>query len=148
MSAQAYGSYLVFSQRPDASVDLEGWDAHARRFFGATVSAGQDVRQLAVTAVGQQIAWRSVRSRPATPEDHALAAEAEARMAGGGLGLLARRCPTVWEVVREAELDVDALRVAALLASVLLGPVVDGRGPEIFGVKTARAKLEASAAKR
>jgi hypothetical protein len=145
-------AYLVFSQRADTTVDAAAWDAQARRFFGAklTVSAGGD--RLAVTPDGQAPAERAVRPRSATEQDHALASEAEARMAGGGLGLLARRCPVVWEIAREADPDPDALRVAALLASVLLGPIVDARGrehgPEIFGVKTAREKLAAAAASR
>jgi hypothetical protein len=33
-----------------------------------------------------------------------------------------------------------------ILASVHLGPIVDPEGPELFGVKTARAKLDAARA--
>ena len=77
----------------------------------------------------------------ATASDLALAEEAEQRAGGGGLVLLARRCHTVWSVHREAEDDRLALRLAMILASILLGPVLDARGPELFGVKTARAKL-------
>jgi hypothetical protein len=142
----AFGAYLVFSQRQDPGADLAGWNAHARRFFGATLTAGPSPDRLAVTPEGHAPAARTVRVRSATEADHALASEAEARMSGGGLGLLARRCAMIWEVVREAEPDPDALRVAALLASVLLGPIVDARGPEIFGVKTAREKLARAAA--
>lgn len=141
-------AYLVFSQRPDTSVDLAGWDAHAQRFFGAAVTASADGDRLAVTPGEEAAALRLVKGRPATAADHALAAAAEARMGGGGLGSLAQRCPTVWEVVREAEQDPAALRVAALLAGVLLGPVVDPGVPEIFGVKTAREKLERLGASR
>ncbi len=141
-------AYLVFSQRPDTGVDLAGWDAHARRFFGAAVTTSAEGDRLAVTPREEVAALRVVKARPATAEDHALAAAAEARMGGGGLGSLAQRCPTVWEVVREAEPDPAALRVAALLSGVLLGPVVDPGVPEIFGVKTAREKLERLAAPR
>jgi hypothetical protein len=144
--------YRVFSQRPDTTVDAVAWDAQARRFFGARLTANADGTRLAVTLAGQAPAERTVRARGVTDEDRALATEAEARMSGGGLGLLAQRCPVVWEVVREAEPDPDALRIAAVLASVLLGPIVDaaGRegGPEIFGVRTAREKLAVPAASR
>jgi hypothetical protein len=143
-----FGAYLVFSQRADTGLDLQAWDAQARRFFGATLTAGAHDDRLAVTPDGQAPAGRVVRARSATPEDHALASEAEARMSGGGLGLLAQRCPVLWEVEREADRDPDALRVAAVLASVLLGPIVDPRGPEIFGVKTAREKLARAASSR
>lgn len=150
--ATLVGAYLVFSQRPDTSVDAEAWDAQARRFFGATLTVSTDGERLAVTRDGQAPAERPVRARSATDADRARAAEAEARMSGGGLGLLARRCPVVWEVAREADPDPDALRIAAVLASVLLGPIVDphGRdgGPEIFGVKTAREKLATAAEPR
>jgi hypothetical protein len=141
-------AYLVFSQRPETSVDLAGWGAHAQRFFGAAVTASAEGDRLAVTPRGEVAALRFVRGRPATAADHALATRAEAHVGGGGLGSLAQRCPTVWEVVREAEQDPAALRVAALLAGVLLGPVVDPGVPEIFGVKTAREKLERLAASR
>jgi hypothetical protein len=147
MPAEAYG-YLVFSQRPDTSVDLAGWDAHARRFFRAALTASEDGHWLAVTPDGEAVALRAVRGRAATAEDHALATEAELRAGGGGLGTLAQRCPTVWEVVRAEDVDPDALRVAALLASVLLGPIVDARSREILGVKTAREKLARLASPR
>lgn len=78
------------------------------------------------------------RSREA--DDLALADEAEARK-GGGLGRLAHRCPTVWLVERRTEEDPAALRLAAILASVLLGPILDARVPELVGVKTARERL-------
>jgi hypothetical protein len=144
-------AYLVFSQRTDASVDAAAWDAQSRRFFGATLAVSADGGRLAVTPVGQAPAERAVRARAANDGDYALAAEAEARMSGGGLGQLARRCPVVWEVAREADPDPDALRIAAVLASMLLGPIVDPgaeRGPAIFGVKTAREKLAAATASR
>ncbi len=148
----AVGPYLVFSQRPDTRMDAEAWDAQARRFFAATLTVGVGGDRLAVTPDGHAPAERSVHARAATAEDHALASEAEARMSGGGLGLLARRCPVVWEIAREGEADPAALRIAALLASVLLGPIVDAsgheHGPEIFGVKTAREKLAAAPASR
>jgi hypothetical protein len=73
----------------------------------------------------------------------ALAEAAEAAQ-GGGLGLLARRCPVVWIVERAAERDSAALLLAAILAGILLGPILDARVPELLGVKTARARLAAA----
>ena len=60
-----------------------------------------------------------------------------------GLALLARRCQAVWIVERaDGEPDRLALLLSAILASVLLGPILDPARGELFGVKTARAKLE------
>ncbi len=86
-------------------------------------------------------ASRPAFARPRDQDDLALATAAEARTSHTGLVLLARRCPLVWMVVRESREDVPALRLAAILASVLLGPILDVAGGELFGVKTARSKL-------
>jgi hypothetical protein len=144
--------YFVFSQQPEIGLDWEACNAHARRFFALKLSGPAEGGRVTVTSLDgeEPPAERSVTARAATPEDHALALEAETRMGGGGLSMLARRCATLWIVERrrEADPDVAALRIAAVLASVLLGPIVDPAGPEIFGVKTARLKLERAAASR
>ncbi len=154
--------YLVFSQRPERTLDVPAVDAHAARFFSARVEPGDAPGTLRIPPGPA----RAVRGRGVMPADLVLAAEAEARAGGGGLERLARRCPIVWEITRHDgegdrddgrdvgttgdatdRKDADALALAAILASVLLGPIVDpgpegARAPEIFGVKTARAKLE------
>lgn len=133
-------SYLVFSQSGEATRDLPAWDAYAARFFATRVTAGED--DTVVVAHGSVAPEpRRVAARAVEPEDRALADAAETR-AGGGLGLLARRCPTVWLVERHADDDRVALRLAAILAGVLLGPILDPRVPELLGVKTARLRLE------
>jgi hypothetical protein len=139
-------AYVVFSLSPEARVDVPAWDAHALRFFATrlTLAGDPDAAEIAIAVTPpksdpgtRRIAWRARRH-----DDLAAAEEAEARAGGGGLASLARRCPTVWLVERAADDDALALRLAAVLASVHLGPVLDVRGPELFGVKTARAKLE------
>lgn len=148
--------YVVFSSSRGAELDAAAWDAHAQRFFSTRVAlaggadaAGDAEPSVLVTPEGpasaprelggaRRIAWRARRE-----DDLALADTAEQRAGGGGLALLARRCPTVWLVERTADADALALRLAMILASVHLGPILDARGPELFGVKTARAKLEA-----
>jgi hypothetical protein len=89
---------------------------------------------------------RVVTWRDATAEDYALADEGERRAGGGGLAGLARRCPSVWLVERTSRDDRLALGLAMILASVHLGPIVDPDGPDLFGVKTARGKLDAARA--
>jgi hypothetical protein len=146
-------AYVVFSLSPEARVDVAAWDGHARRFFATQLALAGDPDaaeiRVAITPPGaaadarageRRIAWRARREEDLTAAD-----EAERRAGGGGLAGLARRCPTVWLVERAAEDDPLALRLAAILASVHLGPVLDGRGPELFGVKTARSKLDALA---
>jgi hypothetical protein len=71
------------------------------------------------------------------------AERAEARVGSSGLALLARRCPVVWTVEREEPEDALALLLAAILASLLLGPIFDRDAQALFGVKTARERLEA-----
>jgi hypothetical protein len=137
-------AYRVFSQRLEHDLDVPALDAQARRFFGATLEAGPE-GHLAVATTGGIAQARAVMARAADDADRAMADEAEARAGGGGLAGLARRCATVWEVERRGDDDGAALRIAAILASVLLGPIVDAGGPSIFGVKTAREKIERAA---
>lgn len=55
---------------------------------------------------------------------------------------LAARCRTVCLVESESDMDRAALCLAALAASILLGPIVPPTGDAIYGVRTAREKLE------
>jgi hypothetical protein len=143
------GSYVVFSQAEGVQVDIAAWDAHAQRFFRTRLSLAvappaaareADESVLLVAPAGAQAGARHVHARQRQAADLALAETAD--VAGSGLALLARRCPTVWLVAREGEDDPLALRLAAILASVLLGPILDPRIPELLGVKSARARFE------
>lgn len=67
------------------------------------------------------------------------------------MSLLAERCKMLWLVMIEGDAgasapdpDADrvALTIAAILASSLLGPILSPNGDELFGVRTARLKLE------
>ncbi len=138
--------YLVFSSSADARLDVAHWDVQAERFFATRLDlvgqAGPGEARIFVTPPrGEPGGERVLSTRPREGADMVLAEEAEVRAGGGGLVLLARRCHTVWLVARDAEDDRIALRLAMILASVVLGPILDARGPELFGVKTARAKL-------
>jgi hypothetical protein len=140
--------YLVFSQRP-VMVDVEAWNAHAERFFAARLGLAEPAREaagsvelrLVLTPSGGGAGILAVRGRASDDDDQALADAGERLSGGGGLALLARRCPSVWHVERRGDVDPLALRLAAILASILLGPIVDRTSGELFGVKTARAKL-------
>lgn len=147
----AEDTLLVFAQRSDARVELVSWRQHAERFFGTTIGLtvnkryamafpSHDVARIVIApsnvAGGTRTAW----SRPADEGDWSRAEEAERACAMGGMGALARRCKQVWLVEREGDDDKTALSIAAILASVLLGPIVIG--DEIFGVRGARERLE------
>ena len=54
--------------------------------------------------------------------------------------LAERRCGSIWIVEREGPEDRTALVLAAVIASVCLGPIL-GDGA-LFGVRTARVMLE------
>jgi len=157
--------YAVFSQRPDARADIDAWNAHAERFFatrlglaeersyasypGGTPPSRVDRVRFVVSPVvsslssrpGDAPGIRAASARPRDADDLALADRAD--VAGTGLALLARRCPMVWLVEREGPDDRLALRLATVLASILLGPILDPARPELFGAKTGRLKLEA-----
>ena len=149
--------YVVFAQRADARIDIAAWSLHAERFFSTRLGLAEDKRYAAgeaaprrdearfvVAPSGAAPGIRSACARPCEADDLALALRADelAGPGGTGLALLARRCPTVWLISRILDPDPLALRLSAILASVLLGPILDARVPELFGVKTAREKIE------
>jgi hypothetical protein len=148
-------AYLVFAQRADARIDVDAWNDYAVRFLAARVGLAQEPERrpesdaqtvfarVVVAPDGAPPAIRSLFARHRDDVDLALAEAADAGAGHTGLALLARRCDSVWLVERDGEPDRPALLCAAILAGVMLGPILDARGPEIFGVKTARAKLEA-----
>jgi hypothetical protein len=146
-------SLTVFSQRPDARIELSVWKRHAEEFFGTRLGLTLDKRYPegfpAIDAApvvlsprdGEADGVRLCYGRPRTAEDLRAAEDADMRAGNTGLGLLARRCPSVWLVATEGESDRTALLIAAIVASVVLGPILS---PEqaLFGVKTARGRLE------
>jgi hypothetical protein len=139
--------FVVFSQAP-AGVDIAGWDAHAARFFRTRLSLADEAdppgSAVRIAPEGKPASVRRIRARPRTAVDLAVAEAADTRQSG--LALLARRCGTVWLVERETEdgprAGSAALRLATILASVVLGPILDARVPELLGVKSARARFE------
>jgi hypothetical protein len=149
-------AYTVFAQQRDARIDAAAWDRHARQFFEAEVKLTRpkaygpsapttDGAHVVVTLRGREGGMRSVFLRPRTEADLAFAEEAERAAGGGGMSLLAKRCQTVALVAVLAADDEVALSLAAIVASVVLGPILSPDRPEIFGIRTARVKLTALA---
>lgn len=144
------GALTVFAQAPHPVLDVAALKHHATRFFAAKIGITVEKRYGAyppetdaarvVLAAGDAAGTRLCFGRRATDDDLGAAERADA---GGGMALLAQRCPTVWLVASEAATDQDdrvALTIAAIFASVMLGPILSH--DELFGVRTARSKLE------
>jgi hypothetical protein len=149
-------AFAVFAQRSDAALDLASLRRQGERFFGVKLGLTADKRYGVRTPEAD--AARIVVASPdatasgtrlcygrRTEERDLIAAEEAERLEGTtGMALLARRCPMVWLVSRESRESHDdrvALTIAAVFASTFLGPIlVCGRA--IFGVKTARLRLE------
>lgn len=142
-------TWRVFSQQAEPHSAGAEWTRAAERFFhtkleivvGEGLTPSERWKGLTFTIDGSE---RHVVGRMRTSADLTDARAAEARTGFTGLYDLAeRRCHVVWVVEREGPVDRVALLLAAILASVCLGPVLGD--DELFGVRTARAKLEAPA---
>jgi hypothetical protein len=145
-------AFLVFAQGTDARPQVDAWQRQAERFFATRIELatggpadGPSPRESTVTVVvapkGRPAGTRTCHGRPRTDEDLARALDAERRAGPAGLGDLTRRCGYVWLVERDGAADRLALLLAAVLASVVLGPILAPEGA-LFGVKTARQKLD------
>lgn len=148
--------FAVFSQDRDARLATSALKQNATRFFGAKIGATVDksyVGAIDVDAARIVIATEDATTsgtrlcfgRPVTLADREAADEAERAQGTNGLADLARRCRMLWLIVPETHDDRVALTLAAVFATVMLGPILrvtSDRGAEIFGVRTARTKLE------
>lgn len=82
--------------------------------------------------------------RATTSDDFFAADRAEIQGRAGGMALLARRCASVWVINHVDERPAD-WSFLALLASVLLGPILPADGATLLGVRSARLRSEAAA---
>ncbi len=140
--------YAVFSQKA-ATIEHAAWTRHAAQFFETRLTIESEVRALedaplvrarvvvAPSSGAEAPRARACWGRDATPGDHEAA---RAARGGPGLAELAARCAGVWLVRAEGQDDGTALLVAAILATVHLGPILSPEGV-LLGPKTAREKL-------
>ncbi len=152
-------AYTLLAPEPSARVDVALWAHKARMFFGATLELVQPkaypggeapLADAVEIQIERKKGGATTRVRVVTlPVEEApearLAGEAGAAAIGGaGMDVLVQRARRVWQVssdVAQGE-DPDApLALAAILASVLLAPIVPPGGGTIFGVKGARERL-------
>jgi hypothetical protein len=147
-------AFTVFAQQPDARVDEGAWRRNAEQFFGLRLGflvpkkygsrhsmPPEDATRVILAPGSGEGTTLLAYGCPAEEDDWALADRIDATQGTTGLALLARRCPTVWRVVGSSKDDPWALKLAAVLATVMLGPIVPPSQTEIFGVRTARQKL-------
>jgi hypothetical protein len=150
-------AYAVFAQRGDAKLDVAAIERQAERFFGSKLgltvdkSYGHDplledaARVVLHSDDASASGTRLVYGRRVETDDVAAAEEAERRQGTFGMSALAQRCGAIWLVVPETDDDRVALTIAAIFASTMLGPILGPGEDGIFGVRTARMKLEGKA---
>ena len=136
-------TYLVFSQEHGA-LPYDKLAAHAARFFSATLellAEGDDAIAVRLVCTrpplrGEfRIAWRAT-----TKDDLMNARDAEVRGRAAGMAALAERCTRVWTIEAAGSSvpsEAAYLTLAALCASVALGPVLPPDGSTLFGVRGA-----------
>lgn len=144
-------AFRVFSQEPSLLGALPKLLAHARRFFAAEIdvlsgsppgSAHGEVRLRFEAHRYAGAGTFVVTSRPTSDDDRFAAEAAEARGNAGGMSLLAGRCAAVWDVTSQDASGSAELQLAALLASVALGPVLPEDGSTLYGVRGAMERAE------
>ena len=151
-------AYLVFSQSysqtEGVNLDMFAWQKQATRFFQTRIGlalpkasgrsvVGSDAYLLLVEPPNAPLAKRLLWLRARTPDDLDLAQRIEAAAGARGMSDLAGRCTGVCLIETEGPDDRAALVLAGLAASIMLGPIVPPNHQEIYGVRTAREKLEA-----
>lgn len=145
-------AFSVFSQSPHPLLDVAALKNQAQRFFSAKVGLtiekkydhhfpDADAAHVVVSST-EASGTRLCYGRGVIDRDIEAAEDAERSSGTSGMSLLAQRCPTIWLITSEGEDDRAALAIAAIFASIMLGPILAPKGDEIFGVRTARLKLE------
>ncbi|MFO0762995.1 MAG: hypothetical protein U0359_41550 [Byssovorax sp.] len=155
-------AYALLSPEPEARIDAARWQHQAQTFFQASLSLVTEKRYPAGTlpladAAIVDIGHRSLPSSTQVtivtmPLDRApavlrAAEQGVVAIGGAGFDALLRRARRLWQVEVPAGASIDAaapLAVAAILASLLLAPVLPPGGGTIFGVKGARERLAAA----
>jgi hypothetical protein len=139
-------TYMVFAQSDVREIPASAIAAQAVRFFQATIDPAESPAPVGSTRLvfssDRARATFTIAGRAARPADVAAARREEAKVGAAGLGDLAARCRTVFEVTPESGTEEWlALDFAALVASVALGPILTPEGA-LLGVKSARSRAD------
>ncbi len=140
----------MLSPEPIPRVEAARWAQQARTFLDAIMTVEGDPMSdsLALTVAplrAPHITRVPVQTLPLAdcPAILAAAERGVGAIGGAGMDVLVARATRVWQVPRAVDGDPRApLVVAALLASVLLGPIVPPDEVTIYGVRGARVRLE------
>jgi post-segregation antitoxin (ccd killing protein) len=148
--------WSILSPELEARVDSARWAHQAATFFklelevltpkrypsGAAPLA--DEIEIAIGRAGEDKARVRVVTVPLdrAPEARRRGLEAARAIGGAGMDALVLRAKRLWQVEACEARPEAALAIAAVLASLLLGPIVPPSGDAIFGVKGARERLE------
>lgn len=154
-------AWSLLSPEPEGRVDVARWSHAATRFFGAHLALAHDKSYPSGTTPLADAAWLDVSPAKGgaptrvelltLPIDRAHFVLARSRAAahaigGAGFDVLVERTRRVWQIragVAAGADDRAPLVLAAVVASVLLAPVMPPGGATIFGVKGARERLAA-----
>jgi hypothetical protein len=152
-------AYTLLSPDPSARIDLARWAHQARSFFGAKIELVQqklypDGRTPDADAAEVEVSRgrepKVTRVRLVTlpiddaPEARVAGALGARAIGGAGFDALVERAQRVWQIDAEVPSGGDPrapLTLAAVIAAVLLAPIVPPGGGVIFGVKGARERL-------
>jgi hypothetical protein len=135
-------TYAIFSQEQAAAPPFEKLAAHASRFFSATLELREQSEasisvRLVVTRPQLTGEFR-ITSRVTTDDDRERARTAESRGRAGGMALLAEKCGHLWTLEAtsaDTASEAACLTLAAICASVALGPVLPPDGATLYGVR-------------
>ena len=131
-------TWRVFAQDESPRLRTREWQHNASRFFETDLEIREPHDAMAKLAIGPAV--RGILGRLREENDLRDALDAENARGNGMYDLAERRCGSVWVVEREGPDDRTALVIAAVIASVCLGPIL-GDGA-LFGVRTAREKID------
>jgi len=152
-------AYTLLSPDPSSRIDIALWANKARVFFNASLElVHQKAYPKGETPEADSALFEIRRGKTSPPAKVELitlplqaapealaAAEAGARAIGGaGMDALVARAKRAWQIQNtpiEGQIANSALLLAAIVASVLLAPIVPPGGGTIFGVKGARERL-------
>ncbi len=139
----------VFAQRAETAIDLVEMLNATRRYFDANLdvqSRSDDGKHVELILHCEKHGYEgrlSIRARAVTRFDVLDAREAEERGQASGMGSLAERCHTVWEVESVgADSELARLNLCAILAAVGLGPVLPDDGATLYGVRGSMERVE------
>jgi hypothetical protein len=139
--------WILLARESPPRIEAGRWREQAKALLGINLDAGDHSRvvladeQLRVRIAGHRDVLVSARPIGACEAERQRAWRAVAAIGGAGFDALVAAAKTVWFVAPEDGDARAALSVCAVLAMVLLAPIVPPEGDAIFGYRGARARM-------